>query len=550
MLVLEKFQMKDDEKQKIAEMAKRFGVPQEFIELSISTRQATTMRDKLKALDKERTLIEQGATESIEKQHEKGCLTARERLNKLLDEDSFEELDSLQRPYDTGLIIGEEAGKGDGVVVGYGTVQDRPVTVWAQDATVLGGSVGTVHARKVTMIQENALNARTPIIAILDSAGLRAQDAIQYPDFYSPSSMSYFQTLASGVVPKISLVMGQCTGEVAIVAALGDFIFMVRNSSYMHLMPSPDGISGQELGDPWNVHAKITGCCDVLAENEEDCLLKCRQLLSYLPRNNSEEPPLLNTGDDPNRREEELLEIVPINSSKPFSMYRIISLVVDNGESFEIKRHFASNLITCFARLGGHTVGIIANNPQDRGGCMTLDAADKMTHFVRFCDAFNIPLIWLVDCPAFLPAIEEERRGLIRHGGAMIMANTEATVPKITVILRKIYGGASLAMCARILPSDLAVAWPGLELGVMGAEGAVSILYRRELADIQDEEIREEQKKKRIEEMQWSLDMITRGGAQRFIDPRETRAFLIRSLKWLKNKRQDLPPRKHENIRM
>jgi acetyl-CoA carboxylase carboxyltransferase component len=263
-----------------------------------------------------------------------------------------------------------------------------------------------------------------------------------------------------------------------------------------------------------------------------------------------EPPPVVDTGDDPNRKEEELLDIVPVESSKPFNMYKVISLIVDNGELFELRRYFARNLITGFARLDGHTVGIIANNPQFMGGCMTLDAADKMNHFVRFCDAFNIPLVWLTECPAFLPSIDEETRGLIRHGSAMIMANTCATVPKITVVLRKIYGGATLAMCARILPSDLLVAWPAFELGLMGADGAVAIIHRRELASIADETLREEQRRKWLEEMQWGLDMQIREGSQKIMDPRDTRPLLIRALKWLRNKKQDLPQRKHENFRM
>jgi len=537
--------------QEIEEMAKRFRVPLEVAEGALKVSRATTMREKLEAFNKERSLIEQGDPEAVERQHEEGKLTARERANKLLDSGSFEELDLWHRPYETGFDIGEGSARGDGVVIGYGLVDERPVTIWAQDATVMGGTVGTVHARKVTMIMENAVNARTPLVAILDSAGLRSQDAIQYPDFYSTSSMAYFQTLASGVIPKISLVMGQCTGELAIIAGLGDFLFMVRNTSYMHLMPSPPGITGQSLGDPWNVHAKVSGCCDVIAENDEDCLLKCRQLLSYLPsHNNMEAPPIVDTGDDPNRREEELLELVPIDGSKPYSMYKLISLIVDNGEFFELKRYWTRNLITGFARLDGQTVGIIANNPQDKGGCMTLDAADKMSRFVRFCDAFNIPLVWLSDCPAFLPAIDEETRGLIRHGSGMIMANQEATVPRITVSVRKHYGGANLAMPVHSIKGDLHVAWPSFEPGLMGAEGAVAILYRKELAGISDETLREEQKAKRTGEMQWGLDMLVREGSQKIIDPRDTRPFLTRALKWLRNKKQDSWPRKHENIRV
>ena len=508
------------------------------------------MRDKLEAFNRERTLIEQGDPEAVRRQHEKGRLTAREKVDKLLDPYSFEELDLWHRPLETGFDIGEETGRGDGVVVGYGQVNERPVTIWAQDATVMDGTMGTVHARKVNMVMENALNARTPIVGIFDSAGLRAQDAIQYPDFYSASAMAYFQTIASGVIPKISLVMGQCTDELAIVAGLGDFLFMVRNTSYMHLMPPPPGMTGQQLGDAWNVHAKVTGCCDVLAENEDDCLQKCRQLFNYLPLNNTERPPVVDTGDDPNRREEELLELVPVDSSKPYSMYRLISLIVDNGDFFEIRRYFTRNLITGFARLGGHTVGILANNPQDRGGCMTLDAADKMSHLVRFCDAFNIPLIWLSDTPAFLPAIDEETRGLIRHGAGMIMANSEATVPQITLSIRKKYGGGGLAMPSQRLGGDLDIAWPTFEPGLMGAEGAASIIYRRELAAITDEAQRKEREKEVVERLQRGLDMEIRETTQEFIDPRDTRPVLIRALKWLINRKQDLAPRKHENIRI
>lgn len=541
--------MQDNEQRKIAEMARRLNIPAELVRASLSIRKSKSVRARLEAFNQERLLIEQGDPESVRAQHEKGRLTARERIGKLLDQKSFEELDLWHRPYETGLDIREEAGKGDGVVVGYGTINERQVTVWAQDAAVMGGTVGTVHARKVTMIMENALNARTPIIGIFDSEGLRAQDAIQYPDFYSPASMAYFQTVSSGVIPKIALVMGQCSGEMALVAGLADFLFMVKNTSYMHLMPPPPGINGEKVGDPRNVQAKV-GSCDVLTENEEDCLLKCRQLLSYLPPHNMERPPLVDMADDPDRREEELLELVPVETSKVFNMYRAISLIIDKGQLFEIRGHFARNLITGFARLDGHTVGIIASNPQFMGGCMTLDAADKMSRFVRFCDAFNIPLIWMADTPAFLPAIDEERRGLIRHGSRMIMANSEATVPRITVTLRKHFGGGRLAMPGPLLGSDVAIAWPTHEPGLMGAAGAVSIIYRKELASITDTAQKKEQEGKRLEEMQWSLDMQVREATQKIIDPRDTRPFLIRALRWLRDRKQDLPAKKHENIRM
>jgi acetyl-CoA carboxylase carboxyltransferase component len=542
--------MHDKNEQKIEEMAKRFKASRGFIEAAQSLKQAKTMEAKLEAFNKEKILIEQGDPDAVKRQHESGKLTARERVAKLMDPDSFEELDLWHRPYETGFEIGEETGRGDGVVIGYGLMDKRPMTIWAQDATVMGGTVGTVHARKINMIMENALNARTPLVAIFDSAGLRAHDVIQYPEFYSTSAMARFQTVSSGVIPKISLIMGPCTSDLAIIAALGDFVLMVRNTSSMHLMPPPSGTSDKAIGDAWDVHAKLSGCCDLLAENDDECLLKCRELLSYLPLNNMEKPPVMDTGDDPERREEELLELVPLYSSKLYSMYKLISLVVDKGEFFEIRRYWARNLITGFARLNGQSVGIIANNPQDKGGCMTLDAADKMSHFVRFCDAFSIPCIWLSDTPAFLPAVDEERRGLIRHGSGMILANTEATVPRITVFIRKAYGGGRLAMPGQFLMGDLQVAWPTYEPGLMGAEGAVSIIYRKELTAIEDEKAREEQKNKRVEEMQWGLDMLLRESAQKFIDPRDTRPFLIKALKWLGNRQQCLPQKKHENIRL
>jgi len=542
--------MQDKNEQKIEEMAKRFKASRGFIEAAQSLKQAKTMEAKLEAFNKEKILIEQGDPDAVKRQHDSGKLTARERVTKLMDPGSFEELDLWHRPYETGFEIGEETGRGDGVVIGYGLMDKRPMTIWAQDATVMGGTVGTVHARKINMIMENALNARTPIVAIFDSGGLRAHDVIQYPEFYSTSAMARFQTLSSGVIPKISLIMGPCTSDLAIIAALGDFVFMVKNTSYMHLMSPPQGATDHEIGDAWNVHAKLSGCCDVLAENDDECLLKCRELLSYLPLNNMEKPPVMDTGDDSERREDELLELVPVDSSKPYSMYKLISLVVDKGEFFEIRRYWARNLIAGFARLNGKSVGIIANNPQDKGGCMTLDAADKMSHFVRFCDAFSIPCIWLSDTPAFLPAVDEERRGLIRHGSGMILANTEATVPRITVFIRKAYGGGRLAMPGQFLMGDLQVAWPTYEPGLMGAEGAVSIIYRKELTAIEDEKAREEQKKKRVEEMQWGLDMLLRESAQKFIDPRDTRPFLIKAIKWLENRQQCLPQKKHENIRL
>jgi acetyl-CoA carboxylase carboxyltransferase component len=490
-----------------------------------------------------------GGVAEIQKHRRKGKLTARERVGKLLDPGSFEELETWGTPLTTDTLSDYRKGPADAVAVGYGSVEGRPVCIWAQDATVLGGTVATMHARKIAMIMDKAVQARVPIVGMIDSEGPRVEDAIQHYRFYSPEAMAYFQTMASGVIPRISLVMGPCIGEMAVSASLADFVFMVEKTSYMHVGPAPEGTSPQQLGDPV-VHASDTGCCDVLARDDEECLRLCRQLLSYLPSNSAEKPPSLRTGDDPQRREDELLQLVPFNTKKEFDMRRVIYLIADNGELFELKRQWAGNLITGFVRLGGETAGLIANNPQVMGGSLTLDAADKMARFVRFCDAFNIPLIWLADTPAFLPAVEEETRGLIRHGCKVVFSNAEATVPQITVAVRKLFGGGGVAMPGTTLGGDLDVAWPTVQRGLMGADAAVAIIYKRELRAARDDSVRRETYARRVAEMQQRLQSLEREWTQEFIDPRDTRQFLIKALRTLRDRQQELPHRKHENIRL
>ena len=490
-----------------------------------------------------------GGITSIEGQHSKGKLTARERIDKLLYSGSFQEIELQTGSVETGFDIDKEAYPADGVAVGYGKINGQPIFVWSQDATVLGGTMANVHCRKIVMVMEKALQARIPIIGMVDSEGMRAEDVIHYPQFYSPERMSYFQVISSGVIPQIILVMGPCTGELAICTQLADFVFLVRNTSYTHVSEPPEGITAEELGSSW-MHARTTGCYDVFCEDDEDCLKKCRTLLSFLPANNDKKPPIIDTKDDPNRCEEELLELVPLDGNKPYSMYKLISLIADNGEFFELKRYWAQNLITGFIRLGGQTVGLIANNPQNRAGCLTLDAADKMTRLVRFCDAFNIPLLWLCDTPAFLPAVEEETRGLIRHGAKMISANSEATVPQITVVIRKAYGGGNLAMPGILLGGDLAVCWPQLDRGLMGVGGAVAILHKKELESIADETQREKQRQLRIAEISRRAAIARTESSQIHIDPRDTRPFLIKAFKTLANRKETLPARKHENFRV
>ncbi|MFC1862250.1 acyl-CoA carboxylase subunit beta [Chloroflexota bacterium] len=541
----------EEEREMMDMLVKRLKMSPEFVEARNKLKFGKTVAEKLEALEIERQLILQGGgPEAIERQHKLGRLTARERVSKLTDEESFQELDLWHRPYETGFEIGEERGRGDGVVIGYGRVNDRPLSLWAQDATVMGGTVATVHARKVNMIMDDTVSAKVPIVGIFDSEGLRAHDAIQYPEVFSTSTMALFHAYVSGVVPTIALVMGPCTGDLALIASLSDFVFMVRNTSYMHLSAPPPGVTSEELGDPWNIHAKVTGSCDVICDSEEDCLAKCRQLLGFLPLNNTQKPPVVDTGDDSNRREEELLEIVPADPKRPYSMYRVIQLIVDNGEFFELKRYWASNDITGFARLGGRTVGIVASNPMSKGGCMNIDAANKQAHFTRLCDAFNIPIIWLGDCPAFLPAKDEEWRGLIRTASGLIQINTEITTPQITVILRKMYGGGGFGSPGKRLLGDLNVAWPNHEKGLMGPEGAVAIIYRRELEAIKDPVEKVRQTKMRVMQMEWGNDMLVREACQDWLDPRDTRPWLINALKWLEHKYEEMEPRKHDNFRV
>jgi acetyl-CoA carboxylase carboxyltransferase component len=492
-----------------------------------------------------------GGVAKVKAQHARGKLTARERVEKLLDPGTFVELDLWGSPMATGALSDYRQAPADGVAVGYGMVNGRPIYVWSQDATVFGGTLANIHARKITGVMEKAIHARVPIVGIIDSEGPRIEDAIQYYRFYSPESMVYFQTMASGVIPQISLIMGPCVGEMAISAMMADFVFMVNKTSCMCVVP-PSGDKTHEETDNARVHARDTGCCDFLAKDDEECLERCRKLLSYLPSNNKENPPVVDVGDDPDRREEELLGMVPFDMKKAFDMRRIISLTVDGGSFFELKSLWANNLIVGFGRLAGQTAGFVANNSQVLGGSLTLDGADKMARFVRFCDAFNIPLIWLADTPAFLPDVEEETRGLIRHGCKVVFSNAEASVPQITIAVRKLYGGGSVAMPGTALGGDIMVGWPTVERGLMGAEAAVAIIYKNELRALKgknDAALRERHVQ-RAGEMQQRLKSLEREWVQDFIDPRDTRLFLIKALKTFSDREEDRPQRKRENIRL
>lgn len=490
-----------------------------------------------------------GGQDAVDRRHEQGRLTARERIEKLVDPGTFQELDRLLNSAESERERTAGGKPSDGVITGYAEVNGKAVFVWSQEGDVLGGSVGVVHAKKITWVIEKALQWRVPVVGLIDSVGERAADLIEYPHFYSLESVCQRQVTASGVIPQIVMVMGPCVGGMALVASLADFVVMVRKTSYMHVGPLPEGMTGEEVGEA-SIHAEKTGECDVLVGSEKEGLAECRKLLGYLPQHNLETPPFIDTGDDPLRRAEELLTLVASDEGVPFEMHRLISLVVDRGELFEIKKEWAANVIVGFARLGGQVAGLVANNPMEQGGHLTVDGADKIARFVRICDAFNVPLVYLADSAGVLPSVEEERRGVIRHGAKVIYANAQASVPQITVCIRKLIGYANLAMPGTGLGGDLFVSWPVLSRGVMAAGAAVGILYKRELESIPDATEREKRRQARIEEISHWMKQAEEQQPQEFIDPRETRMFLIRALKMLRSKKRELPPRKHGNIRL
>jgi acetyl-CoA carboxylase carboxyltransferase component len=494
-----------------------------------------------------------GGTERIEAQHQKGKLTARERLDLLLDKGSFHEFDAfvIHRAQDFGLD--RLKFPGDSVVTGWGTVDGRLVYVYSQDFTVLGGSLGEVHAEKVCKIMGLALKNGAPIIGINDSGGARIQEGVVSLAGYGDIFLQ--NTLASGVVPQISAILGPCAGGAVYSPALTDFVFMARSTSHM-FVTGPDVVKAvtheevtfEELGGA-AIHAEKSGVCHVAADSEADTLYLIRKLLSYLPQNNQEEPPFIQNGDDPLRTDEELDTIIPENPGKPYDVKEIIRRVVDGGQFYEIHESFAKNIVVGFARIGGHSVGIVANQPQFLAGVLDIDASEKAARFVRFCDAFNIPIITLVDVPGFMPGPTQEHGGIIRSGAKLLYAYCEATVPKVTVVLRKAYGGAYIVMSSKHLRGDINLAWPSAEIAVMGPDGAVNIIFRKEM-------------EKADNPVQRKADLVAeyrekfanpyvaaeRGYLDDIIEPAETRPRLINALEMLQNKRDTNPLKKHGNI--
>jgi len=513
-----------------------------------------SLDEKLRRLEELKREAELGGGEErLKAQHAKGKLSARERLDLLLDEGSFVELDRFVTHRSTEFGLEENKILGDGVVTGYGTVHERLVYVFSQDFTVFGGSLSEAHAEKIVKLQEMALKNGAPLIGLNDSGGARIQEGVVSLGGYADIFLR--NTLASGVIPQISVVLGPCAGGAVYSPAITDFIFMVRGSSYM-FVTGPDvvktvtheDVDMESLGGA-DVHASRSGVAHFAHDSEPETLADVRELIRFLPQNNAEPPPFMESEDPSDRRDEKLLEIVPDNPNHPYDMHDVIKCITDDGGFLEVHAGFAGNILTGFARLGGYPVGIIANQPSVLAGVLDIDSSDKGGRFVRFCDAFNIPLVILEDVPGFLPGVGQEHGGIIRHGAKLLYAFSEATVPKITVITRKAYGGAYDVMNSKHIRGDINLGWPTAEIAVMGPRGAVEILFRREIAAADDPEAATEERMADYRE-RFAHPYIAagRGYLDDVIDPRDTRTRLISALGMLRNKRDENPLKKHGNI--
>jgi acetyl-CoA/propionyl-CoA carboxylase carboxyl transferase subunit len=494
-----------------------------------------------------------GGAERIESQHEKGKMTAHERIEYFLDSGTFREIDGFAEHRCTSFGMDEQTYPGDAVVAGYGDVDGRKVMVFAHDFTVLGGSVGEVVADKVCKVMDRAVDAGVPIIGLNDSGGARIQEGVD--SLVGFARIFKRNTDASGVVPQISAIMGPCAGGATYSPALTDFTYMVRDTSHM-MITGPDvietvtgeQISMAELGGA-ATHANKSGVAHMACESETDALDSIRQLLSYLPQNNMEDPPVLDSWDDPKRSCDELLDIVPTDAKQPYDVVDVIDEVADEGSFFEIHENYARNMVVGFARMDGRSVGFVANQPRASAGTIDIDASEKTARFVRFCDSYNIPVVTLVDVPGFLPGTDQEHNGIIRHGAKLIYAYAEATVPLLTVITRKAYGGAYIVMGSKYLGADMNYAWPAAEMAVLGPRGAVNILYRDDLAAADDIGAkREELMSEFREEFANPYKPAERGYIDDVIEPQDTRARLIDDLALLDSKRVDSPPKDHGNI--
>src|SRR5881396_484431 len=513
-----------------------------------------SLQDRFEELHRRNEAAELGGgRERIERQHKAGKKTARERLEVLLDKGSFAELDRFVLHQSNDFGMDAQRIPGDGVVTGSGRIHGRPVFAFAQDFTVFGGSLSESYARKICKIMDLAMKTGVPIIGLNDSGGARIQEGVVSLAGYADIFLR--NTLASGVVPQISAIMGPCAGGAVYSPALTDFIFMVKSTSYM-FVTGPDVIravthetvSADDLGGA-TTHSTTSGVAHFSADSEEECLALIRELMTFLPQNNLEDPPLRPTRDPVDRRDESLQSIVPDQPNKSYDMYEIIRTVLDDRYFFEVQAAFAPNIIVGFGRLGGRPVGIVANQPAHLAGCLDINASLKAARFVRFCDCFNVPLVTFVDVPGFLPGTAQEYGGIIKHGAKLLYAYCEATVPKLTVITRKAYGGAYDVMSSKHIRGDVNLAYPTAEIAVMGPEGAVNILYRRDMEAAADPAaLRETLTREYREKFANPYAAAERGYVDEVIEPRDTRKKLIQALEVLQTKRDQNPPKKHGNI--
>src|SRR5271157_3265449 len=512
-----------------------------------------SMAERLADLaERKNEALHAGSPRAVERHHAKGKMTARERIDYLLDEGSFQELDMLARHRAYGMGLEENRPYTDGVITGFGTIEGRRVCVFSQDFTVFGGALGEVFAEKIHKVMDLAASIGVPMIGLNDGAGARIQEGVV--SLHSYGGIFHRNVQASGVIPQISVVMGPCAGGAVYSPAMTDFIFMVNGTSHMFIT-GPDvvktvtgeDVTLEELGGAMS-HATKSGVATFVSPDERSCLDDVRYLLSFLPSNNLEEPPIVQS-DDPDRGTPELVDLMPSSPTQPYDMKRVIASVVDDGDYFEIHPHWAMSITCGFARIDGRVVGVVGNQPAVLAGVLDIDSSEKAARFVRTCDAFNVPLVTFVDVPGFMPGTDQEYGGIIRHGAKLLYAYCESTVPRIQVITRKAYGGAYVVMNSKSIGADLAYAWPSAELAVMGPEGAVEIVYRRELAEASDPAARRaELVEEYTERYANPYAAAERGYVDDVIDPAETRRVLVRSLALLVSKREDLPKRKHGNM--
>ncbi|MEU8894007.1 acyl-CoA carboxylase subunit beta [Streptomyces sp. NPDC048442] len=510
------------------------------------------MNEQIGELTRIRQEVLRGVPEATDAQHDKGKLTARERISLLLDPDSFHEVEQLRRHRATGFGLENKKPYTDGVITGWGTVEGRTVFVYAHDFRIFGGALGEAHATKIHKIMDMAISAGAPLVSLNDGAGARIQEGVSALAGYG----GIFQrnTRASGVIPQISVMLGPCAGGAAYSPALTDFVFMVRETSQMFIT-GPDvvrAVTGEEISQNGlggaDVHAGTSGVAHFAYDDEETCIAEVRYLISMLPSNNRETPPRSTSSDPVDRSCERLRDLVPLDGSRPYDMREVIEELVDDGEHLEVHERWAPSILTTLARLGGQVVGIVASQPQFLAGVLDIHSSEKAARFVQMCDAFSVPLVTLVDVPGFLPGVDQEHGGIIRHGAKLLYAYCNATVPRVQVILRKAYGGAYIVMDSRSIGTDVSFAWPANEIAVMGAEGAANVVFRRRIQAADDPDATREQLVKEYKaELMHPYYAAERGLVDDVIDPAETRSALIGALTMLRSKHAPMPARKHGN---